>query len=105
MMLAMFASLLLAAAAQQPEPTPADSYEPAPEATYQPADYDNGEAPAEENLQPMEPVEPEQPVADGPVEEAAEAAEDVDMVCRRTTYYDDFGRQRARRSCRPRDDF
>ena len=105
MMLAMFASLLLAAAAQQPEPAPVDSYEPAPEAPYQAADYDNGEAPAEENLQPVARPEPEQPVAEPPVEEAESMAEDVETVCRRTSYFDEFGRQRSRRTCRPRDEF
>ena len=105
MMLAMFASLLLAAAAQQPEPAPDDSYDPASEAQYEPADYENGDAPAEENLQPVEPAEPDQPAADVPAEEEVDVADDVDTVCRRITYYDDFGRLRARRSCRPRDEF
>jgi hypothetical protein len=37
--------------------------------------------------------------------EAVEAQEDdgdSGIVCRRVTYYDDFGRQRSRRSCGPR---
>jgi len=49
--------------------------------------------------------------ADEAVEAAAEAAEEdsareseeeEDMVCRRVHYADDFGRQRSRKSCRPR---
>jgi hypothetical protein len=40
--------------------------------------------------------------ADEAAEEADNEAEDVDVVCRRVAYQDDFGRSRSRKVCRPR---
>lgn len=108
MIVAVYASLLLAVAAQDPSASPefeapeiaqeqdADVY------TEEPADAQNGNG--EDPYQVEEPAQ--QPVE--PVEEvAAEEEEEPEqpMVCRRQTSFNEFGRQGSRKVCRPRDEW
>ena len=96
MILAAVASLLLAAG-QTPPPDPA----PPPEEHEQAADGPAAAA-LETSDETTEPITDAGEVIDvrgiHPNED-----EDSGMVCRRQSYYDDFGRQRSRKSCRPRD--
>ena len=109
MIFALYASLLLAAAAQDPNATP----DPAmPQDTY----GQNGDVYAEEPLDgqdangaqdtyppeatPQPPVEPVEPAA---TEEEQEP--EAPMVCRRQMTFDAFNRQRSRKVCRPRDEW
>ena len=98
MISALFAALLLTAAAQDPNADPA----PQP-ATYQ-DDYVNGqedtETPEADPYAEPEPVVEEAPIVQAAADEPEE--EDVPMVCRRVHYQDDYGRTRSRRSCTPR---
>ena len=100
MMLHAIASLVLAAGQPAPDPAPPYGYDqPADEAT------ETAEEAADEALEAAEDAaEAAAEAVEEATEAVEEAAEDEAMVCRRQSYYDDFGRQRSRKSCRPRDD-
>ncbi len=111
MIFALYASLLLATAAQDPNATPDPA---APQDTYgqngdvyteQPADTQdaNGQQDTYTPVAtPEQPVEPAVPAATQ-VEEEEEPEEP--MVCRRQMTFDAFNRQRSRKVCRPRDEW
>ncbi|HEX8640737.1 MAG TPA: hypothetical protein VF704_06235 [Allosphingosinicella sp.] len=108
MIVAVYVSLLLATAAQDPSASPdvvapdvaqepnGDVYSPEP-GTGQDA---NGQDPYQVEEPAEQPVEPVEPAA-----AAQEEEEDVPMVCRRQTVFNDFGRQTSRKVCRPRDEW
>jgi hypothetical protein len=113
MILALYASLLFAAAAQDPSVSPEFAQPEAPQEqsadvyAEEPVDAQNGdpmqdpyqaEEPAE---QPVEPVPPAEPVDTAEAEEEPEQP----MVCRRQTAFNEFGRQTSRKVCRPRDEW
>jgi len=107
MIVAVYASLLLAAAAQDPSASPdvaapdtaqeqnGDVYSPEPGAGQD----QTGEDPYQVEEPAEQPVEPTEPAAAQQEEE-----EDVPMVCRRQTSFNQFGRQTSRKVCRPRDE-
>ena len=105
MIVAMLASLLLVATAQTPPPEPepvdaAPSYEDEQQANgYEEEITDDTQA-AEDDQQATEPDG--EPAPQAAEDSADEAVEHEDLVCRRVHYSDDFGRQRSRKSCRPR---
>ncbi|HWT11406.1 MAG TPA: hypothetical protein VN231_01485 [Allosphingosinicella sp.] len=113
MIVALFASVLLAAAAQDPPVSP-EVGEP-PEATEEQASDVYAEEPAdvrsdtgtEDSYIAEEPAEPvSQPVAEEAVEAAEpEPGDEQPTVCKRRSVYDAFGRQRSTRVCRPRDEW
>lgn len=97
MMLAAVASLLLIAG--QP-----------PAADPDPVDYEEAAEQAEEAAEATEQsldeaIEAAEDAAEARAEVAAADVgnDDGGRICRRQSYYDDFGRQRSRKSCRPRD--
>ena len=115
MIVAVYASLLLASAAQYPAANP-DVAAPKVQAEEQNGDV-NGQDPfadsgqTDDFYQPEQPTEAtEQPVEQEAVEPEEEAVEeepepDQPMVCRRQTVFNEFGRQRSRKVCRPRDEW
>lgn len=103
MIVAALAPLLFVSLAQSP---PRDS-EPVDPQAYQEEPVNGYEA------EPGEASEPDDGAgdADERAEDRADAADDdsadeadeeEERVCRRVHYIDDFGRQRSRKSCRPR---
>lgn len=87
-MIELVLALLLSATAVQAPPADAEVTEERAEA---------GETNGHGN--PVEADRASEP-ADG--EAAPQEEEEEERVCRRVTEYDDFGRRRSRRSCRPR---
>ncbi|MGZ8282452.1 MAG: hypothetical protein ACXWUN_05810 [Allosphingosinicella sp.] len=107
MIVKLFAFVLLAAAGQAPDPA-----EPAATPAHA-EDHGNGQEPEEAAEAAAGAAEAAAEAVEAAAEEAAQAAEvaaeaaepddgDSGIVCRRVTYFNDFGRQRSRRSCGPR---
>ncbi len=112
MIVAALAPLLLVSLAQSPssdyEPVPAPSYQQENDVVGQPDPYEAAEEAAEEaDEAAAEAVEDAADAAEAEAEQADDqsAREEQEYeaeVCRRVHYVDDFGRQRSRKSCRPR---
>ncbi|MDQ4088475.1 MAG: hypothetical protein M3177_10785 [Pseudomonadota bacterium] len=117
MLVAVYASLLLASVAQDPSATPDAA---APEATQEqsvdiyteePAGTHNGNGdgtqedyPTEQPLDSAEPAEDPAPAQTAETQEP-EPEPEQPMVCRRQMTFDAFNRQRSRKVCRPRDEW
>ena len=109
MILALFASLLLAQPAEVPPPAEngaeagevhnGQNHDASVEDAVEAAD-EAAEAVEEAAEEATEAAEGAAEAATEVAEEAAEAVED--QVCRRRTVTDDFGRMRSRKVCRPR---
>ena len=112
MILALFASLLLAQPAEVPPPAEngAEAGEVHEGQNHDASVEDAVEAADEAAEAAEEAAEEVTEAAEETAEEAAEAAadaaeqavEDEDMVCRRRHEYNEFGRRTSRKVCRPR---
>lgn len=110
MISAAVASLLLVAAAQNPA---ADAATDKPPESHEAGLTLEEEQALDDAADALEAADQTAEEAAEEVVEAAEAAgtggaaeigeEEDARICRRQSYYDDFGRQRSRKSCRPRD--
>jgi hypothetical protein len=118
MIVAVFASLLLVSAAQDPaaypEVTPpSETSEPQNDGTY-PQEPVYGAEPAEAAEQAAEAAEQAAEAVEAAAQQTSETAEQAaegveqyveePQVCRRQTTYE-FGRQRSRKVCRPRSEW
>lgn len=111
MIIALYASLLLAAAAQDPNATPDPA---APQDTYgqngdvyaeEPVDGQNANGEQDTYAPEATPQQPVEPVAPEPAAAEEEQEPEEPMVCRRQMTFDAFNRQRSRKVCRPRSEW
>lgn len=120
MIVAALAPLLLVSLGQPPsdyQPVPAPSYQQEDDVVGQPDPYEAADQAAEEADEAAEAaaeaveeaadaVEAEADAAEAAADRAEASDEEAEQyeaeVCRRVHYVDDFGRQRSRKSCRPR---
>lgn len=112
MIFALYASLLLATAAQDPNANP-DAAQP--QDPYgqngdvyaeEPADTQNANGEQDTYAPEATPQQPVEPAAEpAPAAEEEEQEPEEPMVCRRQMTFDAFNRQRSRKVCRPRDEW